>query len=310
MTSEALAHIKGTARLSLVSKKPDHYKRLTFDWTHRLTGSVMPCSPLVDAYTIDYTFMPYYKADNKRVDVRAVTYKAEIKWAKHVAKLYKMLPQYQLTHRSRTIALAASPLMKNELDVRLGKVKAAWSEYPKLKCTESEGQQLFDIVIDGTLKAMKLNWDYIVHYIRDHLLSSLGGGGFKWRDALTIDRQGWKEVFEIVKSNLELMKSNPKTYVANVPQTGLRARSLDIAADILASIMSEIGKITDALVDRTRIITFGNFMSLYTLFIPDKASWYGKILEAVCDVIKPEGEYYFPLIMGGKIYKLVSQLHN
>jgi hypothetical protein len=290
---------------------PDFYEQFSEEWESSLRASTQPSSPLSLGYVMRYQWQPY-GPENKPGGRPQIAYSFDVRWSKHVQVLAKLVSPHQIWHRSRTIALGASPLRKAEADKRIKQIHELMPWLRKSALTDKESYEIFRIITDNTKKHLHINWNWIAHYIKDHMASSLGGGGYKWRDALTIDRSGWKEIFELVRSNIETMEQHPDWYVANRPRTGLRARSesfdLDDTVGITAGETHWPSKEYYE-VWRTRIITFGNYMSLYTVFIPDKASWYQKTLEEVMNYLKVEGEYHFPYMEGGKIYRTFSDLH-
>lgn len=298
--TKVFQHIKATSALELVEEQPDHFDRLKHDWD-RNGGTVMPTGPLADMYHLRWEYQPYYMDNGVMVTQPKVHYNVDIKWAKHVPTLLKLIEPYQVFHRSRLVAMAIDSLRIHEMQRRINLITENKQEYIKAAATDRESYEISQIIIEQTLAHMHANYEHIRKYIMDHKRSSLGGGGYKWRMALAMTRSEWDEVMEQLKANLELMQAHPTWYPANYPRTGERARSEGIQS---------MGDKFSVDVDRTRIITFGNYMSLYTVFIVDKASWYQTVLNQVLDVINPTGEYYFPYMEGGKIYRIFSDLHQ
>jgi len=255
---------------------PDHYNELRFDWT-RLGGTTMGPSPLVDAYSMTWKYEPYQIENGEmRINSRLL-YRAEIKWSKHAGTLAKLVDPQQLTHRSRAIAVAVDALRVNELDHRLAQVRENITEYRKYALSERESHEVSEIVREETKLHLHLNYQWINSYIRDHIRSSLGGSGHKWREALSMPRSEWSAVLAIIKANVDEMDSHPTWYPSNKPLSGERARSNELKA--IGNWYP--GQTEWSEVTRTRIITFGNYMSLWTVFIPDKASWYQRVLKSV-----------------------------
>jgi hypothetical protein len=308
---DVLGHILSSGQLSLVEEMPDWYAptNLPDEWA-TARGSTMPPSPLVERYSIAYEYQPYHMEQGKRKDKGRLIYTGKVVWAKHVKSLLKLMEPQQRWHRSRKFAVACGPLRINEMDRRLAQIHEHIKAIRELALNERESHEVSQIILQTTKKHLHINWDHIAKYIHEHIKSSLGGGGFKWRDALTIDREGWKRIFGMVKENIELCLQHPDWYPSNRPKTGLRARSASIEAALADAITGDSTNCEETIIDRCRIITFGNYMSLYTVFIPDKAAWYEEVIEKVIDYLKPEGEYYFPYMMGGKIYRLTSDLHG
>jgi hypothetical protein len=267
----------------------------------------MPPGPLVNDYILRWTYIPYVIENNQVTFKPRMQYRAEIRWAAHAAVLAKLVDKQQIWHRSRAIALAVDVLRINEMNRRLNQFAEYKAAYEGVALKDRESQEANQVVIEETLRHFHLDYEHIGHYIRDHMRSSLGGGGVKWRQALAMTRDEWKLVLERLKTNLEQGQLHPTWYPANFPQSGERARSLALGKQMVNLYPSQ-GNWAE--VDRTRIILFGNYMSLYTVFIRDKASWYKTVLEKFLDIVKPEGEYHFPFMLGGQVYRLFSDMHK
>jgi hypothetical protein len=148
---------------------------------------------------------------------------------------------------------------------------------------------------------MQTDSEWVQQYIRAHSTSSLGGGGFRWRNALLLSDADLEEVKQLVIANAELGEQYPTRYIGNRLRTGQRARS-----DGLTSFSPQMEY--EGEVDRSRVIIFSNCFSLTSVFIKDKASWYTDIMDGVVDVIKPNGVYMYPFSEGGGIYNILSDL--
>jgi len=296
----AFEHIMATAHLQLVEKQPDFFPQLKFEWDVT-GGTTMPSSPVVYVYRLTTDYIPYEIVNNEVTVNASLKYSTEVQWAKHTGTLVKLIDPEQIWHRSRDVAIAIDSLRINEMQHRINQVTEWYNEYKKYALNERQSWEVSQIIRDETRSALRLNFDWIQSYIREHVRSSLGGGGYKWRQALDITRGEWKEVLDLLVTNTEEMEAHPDWYVANFPRTGERARANNIDT-IKHNYQGEI--------NRTRVITFGNHMSLWTVFIPDKATWYTKVLTKVADVIKPAGEYYYPYMEGGHIYRRFSDMHK
>jgi len=296
----AYDHILATGHIKLVEEQPDFLEQFKSRWD-QAGGTTMPTSPTVDVYSLTQEYIPYVIENNQLKIQRHLHYKTEVQWAKHTGILVKLMQPEQVWHRSRDVAVAIDALRINEAQHRIDQVLEFKNSYDKYALTDNESYEVSFIIRDETKKAMRLNFDWILSYIREHTRSSLGGGGYKWRQALSITRTQWLEIFDMIKANAEQMDAHPDWYPANVPETGERARANNLA---------RMQPGYEGNIDRTRIITFGNWMSLWTVFIPDKASWYTKVLAKIIDVINPEGEYFFPYVLGGGIYTKFSELHQ
>lgn len=300
MTSDAFNHIAANIHLDLVEAMPDIYPELKMQWD-RMGGTTMPPSPLVDQYAITSEYNPYTIINGKLQMDRKLLYKVEVAWAKHVGTLAKLVDPQQIWHRSRDVAVAVDVLRINEMEHRLNQAREWYTEYKRYALSDRLSHEVSQIIREETRRALRLNYEWILQYIREHQTSSLGGMGYKWRNALIISRNEWSQILDMLKTNTEIMDEHPNYYVANRPRSGERSR-----ANQIQQILSKYS----GLINRTRIILFGIYMSLWTVFIPDKAAWYISVLEKVIDAINPEGEYYYPYVEGGKIYRRFSDLHQ
>jgi hypothetical protein len=93
------------------------------------------------------------------------------------------------------------------------------------------------------------------------------------------------------------LKAHPGWYNTAIFNSGIRARSERLKA-FRETYSYEI--------TRSRIIFFHPSMSIWTLFIPEKAHWYTKIINEVLKIIQFNGELDVPYIIGGKIYSKMS----
>jgi len=312
-TKDAAEHLESTTPLFLAKDEPDYLPMLQAKWAARQTGSIQPTSPLALGYVITYVYerIPVDKRPDVPYVPYTVKYKLKVKWAPHMKVLVKMLKPHQLWHRSRLVALAAGPLRIAEAYKRIKGVQDNITEYRKLALTDRESHEVFQIVLENTKRNMHLNFEYISTYINKHKDKSLGGSGYKWADAYTLTKSDWKIVFELVRANLDAMEDHPTWYVSNPPLDGLRSRANEFTegdCNDLLSLKTEFSS-DQMLIEFCRIILFGNHMSLYTAFIPQKVTWYTDTLLQTISALKASGTYHFPYIEGGMVYKRFADLH-
>jgi hypothetical protein len=275
--------------IQLNSSPYDYLPTFTLESLSREKGTTQPPGPGVDYYTLSWS-----------QEERKVTYELDVKWEPWVRTwMLKKLPKNQITHRSRLLAIAGNPLKVNEIKYRIEQTNKMYDKLTKAALTERESYELFHIVATTTLKYMKFNPTWILHYIRDHESSSIGEGN-KWRNTFSITLNQWREVFEKLKRTMELFLRKLKWYSKIDWYLGIRARS-----DELTAVQDHYGPLT---MERSRIIMFHPSMSLWTLFIPQKAAWYTEVLTKAMDLLKVNGQYHFPYVIGGKIYKLAQQM--
>jgi hypothetical protein len=269
---------------------------LKFQWSTRESGSIMPPGPGVDAFMLDYEMN--IDAQNNPV----LFYSINVRWEPFIKDyLLKHIEPWQVWHRSRLAAISANALKINEINYRIKQTFDMQKYFKQVALSSAQLDELLSIVVLTTIKYLKFNKQWIATYIKEHKNSSLGGG-FKWNNAFTVTDSEWLAILEIIKSNLENMLSHAGQYSPREPYTGIRAR-----ADQIDAVSDEY---LDYQMTRSRIVMFGPWMSLVTVFIPQKAAWYEEILTKVIDYLDPEGEYFFPYILGGKIYLKASELFN
>jgi hypothetical protein len=229
-------------------------------------------------------------------------YKLRVKWEPWVRNwLIKSIPKNQVTHRSRLLAVASNPLKANELDYRIKQTTEYLPALRKIALSDRESKTLLDIIIDKTRKYMHMNPEWIRTYINEHRNSSLGQG-YNWRMAYGITREEWSTMMGQLLETLDKIERHDGYYSRIQWNTGVRARSesLDKVAD----------EYNPPVMTRSRIILFHPAMSLWTVFISQKAAWYTEVLEEAMKELHVAGEYHFPYVMGGQIYILAQQLFN
>lgn len=270
------------------TKEPIDYTNVYEDgWMDRLNGTMMPASPGVDNYRLDVEFTGdelYYNLD---VEWRPVT-----RW------LVKQLPLWQVTHRSRTAVISASPLRVAENRKRVQSAIDWQSSLRNVSLSPRLANAIYDLIIDRTLKYLKFDREYIAKYIKDHSTSSFGGN-YRWGQTTSLTNSEWKAFYEQIRANLEQLRLNKGRYLDLVWKTGLRARSpaMDGFTDHFSGS-----------IDRSRIITFHPYMSSWNIFLTDKKAWYHEILLEVERLLDVKPEVHYPYVEGGQIYVTASDL--
>jgi hypothetical protein len=270
------------------AKEPTDYEDLyTMQFSDRENGTVMPPSPGVVGYNLNYQYTGL-----------SVVYDLQVKWHDSIKWLLDQVEPWQVTHRSRTAVIAASPLRVAENQKRIANITEWKSTYEDFSLSDSQSDQLFQLVLDRTKEYMEFSPDWIKHYIKEHLGSSLGGG-FKWKDTLSMSLGEWKSIYDSTIENIEILKEHSGDFLNIVYNHGLRARSPDMPA-FNDNFSGEI--------ERTRIVMFHQYLSLWNVFIPHKKQWYERILKDVEDMFAVEPEIYYPYVEGGEIYLRASEL--
>lgn len=267
--------------IRLAPEAPDLYEPLTLSWLRRTTGTTMPPGPAATFYRAEWL-----------LGFRGLEYSTNIEWASHMPWLVSEMEPWQVTHRSRDVAMSAPQLQPAELDHRLEVVKASVNEYKRRGITAHQSHQLYELVLHTTRKYLQLNMDWISSYIKEHKSSSMGEG-MLWNGAYSMTASQWTDILSLQKENIDAMLRHSGWQCTNQLFTGIRARpnSLTSFTDHTS------GEIT-----RSRIIGFEPSRSTWTVFIPQKAAWYEEILREAEQILHVQGEIHYPYVEGGKIY--------
>jgi hypothetical protein len=258
-------------------------------WITRQNGTIMPPSPGVQGYILNYDFAGNELAFELRVEWREVA-----KW------LFRTIPSWQVTHRSRTAVIAASPLRVPEDMKRNARVMDWMPTFSEFSLDDSASETVYDLVLGKTLEYLDFNKQWISHYITEHEASSMGGG-FHWRDTFSMSEDQWRKVFDLTVEFVEKLRANPGKFLNIQYNSGLRARSP--SADNFSDVYTGI-------IDRSRIINFHAALSIWNVFLPNKKDWYADILHEVESLFSVTPTIHYPFTEGGGIYLTVSELFH
>jgi hypothetical protein len=229
-------------------------------------------------------------------------YKAEVQWSPFVTEwLIKNIEPWQVTHRSRFMALGSNQLQISEIDRRIQQTIDNSAAFEKDPITDQQSEELFLMLMDKTKRYMKFSINWINEYIKEHKQSSLGGG-WRWNRAFNLYKEDWQDLFNIYMNNIEMMTAHPGWYNTVMWNLGIRARSDEL---------NKIERFYDwKLMDRSRIILFHASMNMLTVFLPQKAAFYSEVLQETADYIDALPNYHYPYLEGGKIYTTARDLFN
>lgn len=261
------------------------------DWMSRRTGTLMPPSPGVEAYHAIYE---YNDIDN------LVGYTVTIQWKPIVDWLARNMPSWQVSHRSRGVVLAFSPLRVFEQSRKVSQIRDWHDRMLKQSLSDRQSHALYDTFLSMTQDAMSFDKDWINKYLRKHETSSIGGG-YKWRDLFGMTTSQWQDVYQNAQTMLQSIRENPGKWINIKWNTGLRARS-DSFDSIKDAYSGEM--------DRTRIIQFHPVLSLLNVFLPDKKSYFERVLRFTEKFVGAGADFHYPYIEGGGIYDTINQLYN
>jgi len=306
LQSETFTYLTNLMPLNLQATPYDYFDRFTLMATSKPTGSVMPPGPGVEYYL-----------EAHEMSETGLNYALQVKWEPWVRDwLIHSIPEWQVYHRSRLLAIAANELKVRELNYRIEQTREYMPYLKQAALTTRQSYEVSRIVLDATRDYLHYDPQWRTMYINEHLNSSLGGG-FRWRNALDVSNDDWRHLLSILQSNLEQLQRYPEYYSHIDWYSGIRARADEIDAISPAYgnpvQTNELGVLTPqwyTTMGRSRVILFHPTMSLWTMFISQKAAWYTEVLEKVLDYLQVEGEYFFPYVLGGQIYIKAQQLFN
>jgi hypothetical protein len=278
--------VLGEVRKQFSPTPVDHADTLRYKWDQG-GATVMPCSPLCKGYKVWSSFENY-----------ELHYEAEYVWHPVVDKLKAEMEPWQLQVRGKDATIAHSKLCIEEQRYRTEKAVGWYSDALNVQLSEREAEEILSIIIEETINFMHVNWDWIDKYIREHSDSSILPR-IKWTKASTVTKEEWRDIFNELVGTLEFIRTHPRWFNTHSPNPGNRARREAMVGYL---------KRTMGILSRTRIVVYHASTSMYTVFIPQKSEWYRRILQRVEEVLKVEGEFYYPYVEGGMIYKRMSDL--
>jgi len=258
----------------------------------------MPCGPATQAYSLTYfaSTIPVEGGQLKNI----VNYSLDVYWSELAKWLMKQVPKWQIYHRSKQHAISASFLRVNEHIKSVQRTKEWHSQYLQYRLRPQLNRTIYNMVMEKTLKYMTLDYDRISEYIRDHKDSSMAPG-VKWVNAYTLDKADWTNVYNIQRSNIEMLLRSPGYFNAAKFNSGIRGRGEELP-HTQGHYEGEI--------DRSRKVQYLSSLSVGTVFIKDKASWYGEILNEVEKLIGTSTTFHYPFVLGGKIFLKAAELFD
>jgi hypothetical protein len=109
----------------------------------------------------------------------------------------------------------------------------------------------------------------------------------------------WQAIYESTRENVELLRQHPGDYLDIVFNHGSRARSPD---------MPSFSDRFTGEIERTRIVMFHQYLSLWNAFLPNKQLWYQEIIADVENMFDVNSTNHYPFVEGGQIYVTASDL--
>lgn len=268
----------------------DLYDSFTYEWSTKTTGSTMPPSPGVKLYGLNYLM-----SDD------GIHYDVNVEWEPFVTNwMVKHLPAWQVTERSRLVAMAANPLKVNELDHRITQTISNMHALRKYTLPKQTASNLYILLNQLALEYTKYDQEWINSYITSHRKSSLGGG-WKWQNAYAMSSDEWKDIIDQLRANIEANLRSEGWYNQVRLNTGIRSRA--------ASLPGLQHYYHPEVMTRSRIILFHPTISIKSVGIPQKAGYYTDYFKEAEDELDVSTEYYYPYEHGGEIYLKFSEFH-
>lgn len=284
--TEVGSYLLGQLTAGYTTEPIDYTTVYENSWIERKNGTIMPPSPGVKSYRIGYEFTG-----------DLLYYDLHVEWRPIVKWLLGKLPKWQITHRSRTAVLSASPLRAYENKKRIDNVIEWQPSLQENALSASESGEIYRLIVDKTLKYLTKDSEYIRYYIKEHATSSFGGN-FRWGQTTSLTSSEWDEFYNVTVRNVEDLRSNEGRFLNIIWKTGLRARSPS---------MDEFSDHFSGEIDRSRIITFHPIRSSWNIFLPNKKLWYKEILEETERILDVKPEVHYPYVEGGNIFTLASE---
>jgi len=208
--------------------------------------------------------------------------------------LMKELPEDQIGHRSRPATLASGRLQLNELTKRTVGIKSNYQNLLQYSVPSNISHELLSIKRQAALPRLKIDHEWIRHYITEHKDSSIVPG-VKWGGLPDPDDDPsfYREWFEIVKAGMELALDGEHRFDTEF-NFGMRARA---DQKVTANVIDYDLEIT-----RTRIVTFHPCLSTVFLFMPEKKQMYKDVFVRTLDLFDYNRNVLFPPVDGGEVY--------
>lgn len=281
----------------------DYLQDLIKTMLGRTRGTTMPPSPGVKHIDVNAYLYNTTVTAKTHVGV-AMHYDMRVEWRGFMPWLFKSLKPYQILDRSRVGTFAAPILEANEMYYRIDAVheRIAQQTYESVKLTDSESESLISMVLEETIKFMKIDPIWIRHYINEHTHSSLGKM-HSWQEAYDLEPAEIKQIFDIHKGNLEYLLQHPFKWTNTRYNLGIRARSNELTSTAMQTKF-------EGDLERSRIVLFQPSQSTLTLFIPNKAAWYTTILNKAITEHHIVGKWIWPYVEGGGVYLIARQLFS
>jgi hypothetical protein len=287
--TDLFQYIQSRSTVKLADQPVDYYFEMLNEWNDRHTGTIMPPSPGVQAYTISYTY-----------DAGVFSYSLDVEWREITKWLVKNIEPWQITHRSRQAVAALSPLRVYEQQLKIRNLKEWRNQMLRHSLSSPQSEAIYSMFWERIKSHLKFDRTYLAKFARDRPRSSLGEG-WKWTQAMQMPLEEWRTWFDIVSANIEDLSNSPYKYANIRWNTGLRARSNPITS---------FSDVYNDKIERTRIIQFHPYLSPLNAFIPGKKEAFSQILQDVMDYIGVQGVFHFPYVEGGGIYLKAAELFS
>jgi hypothetical protein len=211
--TDLFQYIQSRSTVKLADAPLDYLYEMYNEWNDRHTGTIMPPSPGVQAYTLSYTY-----------DAGVFHYVLDVEWREITKWLVKQIEPWQITHRSRSAVAALSPLRVYEQQLKIRNLKEWRSQMLRHSLSSRQSEDIYYMFFDRIRSYLSFDRTYITKFARDRPRSSLGEG-WKWTQAMQMPIEEWRAWFDLVSANIEDLMVNPYKYANIRWNTGLRARA-------------------------------------------------------------------------------------
>ena len=272
----------------------DQFDRMTKRFMRGTKIATAPPTPAVEHLTIQATLTADPISAQPRIRGRVLHQLSE-----YGEMLMKELPEDQIGHRSRPANLQSNRLQLNELTKRTNGIRSNYNNLLQYSVPSNISQELLAIKREALLPRLKLDSEWISHYVNEHKHSSVAPG-VKWSGLPTPseDLGFWKDFMEDIKAGLELALDGEHIFDSEF-NFGSRSR----ADQAVERDKTEY----DLDITRTRIVTFKPNLSAVFAFCPDKKDFYKDCFEGALDLFDYNKHVLFPPVHGGEVYVAAAE---
>jgi len=220
-------------------------------------------------------------------------------------ELAKSLPEWQVTHRSRSLSVSPKMGLARELMIRANRVRELQKEIQEYKMPSQVGDPIQMAKAEGMIQNLTFSREYLMEYLKDRTSRS-ATGGIRWAEIANADDDKWNELKDLIVTMYEAVLDGTLwgKYFADPFYQGSRARGSKIPS------VAALGTQYEIQANSVRGIFFTEMLSTVGAFLPkdNKERMMDKVWQATLDEIQPPYEPITPLVLGGEIVTHISEL--